>query len=340
MNNNKVLLLGNGINLLSKQYSWKNLMEDLIDDVNGVGKIKIEKKPFPLLYEELLLFGNSYKNISEECLKKSVRKKLSKLKYNMFHKKVFELGISDIITTNYDYNLEKSQNLNLKDGVKHFKTDERKYSLLRYREYTINKNLKNRIIRIWHIHGEENRWNSILLGYEQYSGYLQNIRNYIFEGVKYQNETFSPLISRLSGNKNKILKNENNIVFNNIWVDYFFTKDIYIVGLEYAFTEIHLWWILNYWARLKSDLKSKKDKKISINNNIYYIYRIKEINNNIDNDSELDRCIKKLEMYESGEINKKSKLDLLKNYGTILKGIKSKSWEEFYNEAFKFIRNN
>ncbi len=337
MENNcdKVVFLGNGINLLSKNYSWKDLMKDLIKFVGGGNVIKVGTKPFPLLYEELLLYGKANKAITEQSLKEKVKELLSKLRYNKYHGKIFDLGVSDIITTNYDYNLEKSQVFDVKKGIKHFETDESKYSLLRHKEFYID----NSTFRIWHIHGEEDKLDSILLGNEQYSGYLQRIRNYFFDGVSYEHEEFTSLKSRLTNGVNSLLKNKVSNL-NDLWVDHFFKKDVYILGFEFYFTEIHLWWILNYWARLKNGLVRKKIEKSAITNDIYYIYKEYTVPRNKKGQSELERCKKELEMYKSGIMDQKSKLGLFKSYGIILKPIKANSWEKFYDKALRFIEEN
>lgn len=54
--NNKVLLLGNGINRLSNDHSWSDLLDALIKEI---GKSEVitnrEEKPFTLLYEEIYM---------------------------------------------------------------------------------------------------------------------------------------------------------------------------------------------------------------------------------------------------------------------------------------------
>jgi hypothetical protein len=48
------------------------------------------------------------------------------------------------------------------------------------------------------------------------------------------------------------------------WVEYFFTHDVHILGLNLDFVEMHLWWLLTYRARLMVE------NRISIQNDIYY----------------------------------------------------------------------
>ena len=58
---------------------------------------------------------------------------------------------------------------------------------------------------------------------------------------------------------------QNDIQYES-WVDFFFTKDIDIFGLNFDFVEMHLWWLLTYRARIKVLQKSE------INNRIRYYY--------------------------------------------------------------------
>ena len=51
----KVILVGNGINLLNNPYSWSDLIKNLIHYVGVHGQISTDKKPFPLLYEEIII---------------------------------------------------------------------------------------------------------------------------------------------------------------------------------------------------------------------------------------------------------------------------------------------
>ena len=111
---------------------------------------------------------------------------------------------------------------------------------------------------IWHIHGEVNVPNSITLGYEHYAGYLQHLRAYLVTGTKstYKNYQFVPIITRIG---------KNAIKFDS-WVDFFFRKDIHIVGFTFDYIEMELWWLLTYRARCMYN------KKCNIKNRIIYYY--------------------------------------------------------------------
>jgi hypothetical protein len=104
MSKKKILLLGNGVNRLSKDYSWKDLLEELVEKVGKRNAVKfIKEKPFALLYEEVALRTMKFQNRKEIELKKIISTLVKKIKPNEFHKKFLEIDGNQILTTNYDY---------------------------------------------------------------------------------------------------------------------------------------------------------------------------------------------------------------------------------------------
>ncbi len=258
-----IILMGNGVNNVSSEYNWQNLIEDLIEFIGAGGQIDINHKPFPLLYEEIFLEAVRYRGARERKIKKFIAEKVSEIPDNEIHKKLLELDCNEFLTTNYDYSLEKVLTSNLSGLRNEGKIKENVFSLFRH----------NRIgqKRIWHIHGESSIPASISLGYEHYAGYLQQMRNYVVTGTgkTYKNIVFDPLMKRFL---------ENKIQFDS-WIDFFFTDNIYIIGFTMDFVEIHLWWLLTYRARRKFE------KKMPINNKIVYFFPdkyCKLIKNKID----------------------------------------------------------
>jgi hypothetical protein len=125
---------------------------------------------------------------------------------------------------------------------------------------------------IWHIHGElEDTRNlsegskfyheeSIMIGYEHYSSYLEEIQKNIKGKSGVQKPEKQSLFARI--------KNGNNQFY---WLDKFFTHNLDIVGLSFDFSENHLWWILNLRANHIRNKKIGKDLVI-INNRIRFFY--------------------------------------------------------------------
>lgn len=249
-----VLLLGNGINRIDNHYSWEQLMTELLDFCGLRQSISVKGKPFPLLYEEIYLRWHEQSPLEhkEMDLKKKIRSLLKKITSNDLHKRVMDLPVSEILTTNYDYNLESTLEGGFASAPHIEPVKGSKFSLLRRRQAADKV--------IWHIHGESSAPGSVLLGYEQYAGYLQNIRSYVVEGVSYRDKGeelyFPPLTKRLQeGSKDPLT-----------WVDHFFMSDMVILALTMDFVEMHLWWILDFRARLMTD------SRYDITNEIIYFY--------------------------------------------------------------------
>ncbi len=245
----QVLLLGNGINDVTNNYKWRDLITDLIEYASPAIRMD-EKKPFPLLYEEIYLTNLKSKKISEADLKVFVAKQLLSVESNDVHRRVRSLEFSDILTTNYDYAIENTYEHKISEYQNEGVVKETLYSVFRCREIQKTK--------IWHIHGEISFPNSILVGNEHYGGNLQHIRNYIVQGssIEYKKFKSPSLVSLIKEKKVK----------NNSWLDLMFLRDVHIIGLTLDFTELDLWWLLTYRAR------KKLEKEFPISNKIFYYY--------------------------------------------------------------------
>lgn len=248
MKRKKVLLLGNGINRVDNDYSWDNLMGDLLEFAGLDDAVTREEKPFPLLYEEIYLRWAARGHPHELTLKDKIKELLRNIKSNELHKLVLQTPVDEILTTNYDYNLEAASEQGLTGSPYIHPIKGSKYSLLRRRQ--VGEQI------VWHIHGEKRASGTILLGYEQYVGYLQTIRSYVISGMRYKNLHLPALLQRIRKREPEILT----------WIDHFFFSDIYILGLSMDFVEMHLWWLLDFRARLLLDGES------GINNKIQFIY--------------------------------------------------------------------
>jgi hypothetical protein len=241
----KALLLGNGLNRLDKNYSWAQLIDDLIDFVEPTTELKATGKPFSLFYEEIVQAFHGFGRMDYE-LKVKIANLVTQIGTCPLHARLSGLKVSEILTTNYDYNVERT----CWQGVTPISEDtsERRYSLFRRKTFPD--------VDVWHIHGERDHPDSILLGYEHYAGYLQAMRNYATQGRKTRN--LPPLIDRI---KDKRLR-----VKESSWVDFFFNRNLFILGLTLDYVEMHLWWLIIYRARLESE------QGIPIKNKITYIY--------------------------------------------------------------------
>jgi hypothetical protein len=246
--NDKVLLVGNGINRLSNEYSWSDLLDELIKET-GTSEVMTyrEEKPFTLLYEEIYLLSLKHLRSKELRLKQKIANLvLNKFTPNEFHTKILDLDVEAILTTNYDYNLERSFEGN--HGKSANVLTERKYNLFRRR------NVNGR--HIWHTHGEADAPNSITLGHEHYVGYLQKMGNYLKDKITSKrkgvyNEIRSPIQKAIHKREEIRAFDKDNTIYS--WVDLFLMNDVYILGLALDYTEIDLWWLMIFKERLKRE---------------------------------------------------------------------------------------
>jgi len=240
------LFFGNGLNLLTaNQLNWENLLKELANIAN-VSASLLSHKPYTMVYEEIMLNGN----IDESILKNHVSKIVSSFKNNIIYEKICALELSNYITSNYDLTLERTfENLN-------FLTENDQPETI----YSIRSGLKimnaNKEFesKIWHIHGEINRPNSISLGLDQYCGAIGKIDSYIKGTYTYTKDK--------QDIKTKSIKQKlkNEVSFDGVsWIELFFNSDVHIIGFGLDYSETDIWWILNRRAREKN-----------VQNSIYY----------------------------------------------------------------------
>jgi hypothetical protein len=247
------LFIGNGINRLETQhnYSWEDVLRDLAQKVGGQDLLELkDDKPFPLIYETMQLKLPSNGRQQDLSLKKHISISLQKMMPNLYHHKFLSFGVKNIITTNYDYCFERTE----QKAVEHVNTaGESKYSAFR--------RTKASNTYVWHIHGEIDKPDSILMGYEQYGGYLQKIRNYL---LPLRNKTSKSVIAHL---KKKFDGSQTKS-----WVDLFLRDDVHTLGFSMDYSEIDIWWLLVFKAQCKTRYSIKPGRTF------YYHWSTKESN--------------------------------------------------------------
>lgn len=252
MDRKAVLLIGNNIN---DSQTWQELLSEVVHYLfDSDGQVKEigdpRRKPLPLFYEEILLRSPNLHNQSETNLRNFIANHIDEIKPNEIHRIIMRSGFRDIMTTNYEYSLERAIAKSDFDLTNLGYIKEKRYSVFRHNQVDQTK--------VWHIHGEQSNPGSIILGYEHYAGFLQQMRNYVVSGTDYSKEkNLKPLIKRI----------DKGDVNNHSWIDFFFTRDIHIFGLSLDTSEIDLWWLLSYRAR-QFLIEDKK----RVTNEIYYYY--------------------------------------------------------------------
>jgi hypothetical protein len=241
-----VVLLGNGLNWATRGPSWEDLLDELKRAVSYPNNID-KQKPFPLIYEELYLHGLE-KGLREDELLNLVANHCKKLGPGQLHEKLSKMPLKHILTTNYDQ-ATVSSFLSSPDSDNTALVIESRYSLFRRSE----SNSKV----VWTIHGSQNAPNSIMLGYDHYCGYLEQMRRYVTRGVTYQGVRARSLVKNLSEGSDLVKS----------WLDFFFTRRVIILGLTLDFHELHLWWLLTYRAR------RKKEGRSFVSGDVYFLSR-------------------------------------------------------------------
>jgi len=288
------LLLGNGLNRLSRQLEWSKLLDRLEQELGIDGRVEhFDDKPLSLLFEELCAYvGGSFRD-TERSIKKKIANILKDVQPQALHTAYLE-RFDVVLTTNYDYTLENAHCSPLLDRIP--VAPETRYSL--FRRVRIGPR------EIWHIHGDIHVPESILLGYDHYSGYLQKIRNYLTSGLKLAGRTDllrSPLKSGNQSTEQCELKYYS-------WVDYFLRDHVHIVGLGLDFTEIDLWWLLLH----------KRRRRTQTGYTFYYHIRI----NGVETKRDVPR------------------LSVLRSLGMNVVGIDASSYREGYERVLDEVSRN
>ena len=218
-------LIGNGINRAAGSGpSWS----DVLTCLDGRKRLRVDQlqsKPFPLVFQELT--ARYWPDVKSKTLRRMVARQVGKIGPGDLHARLLKRSVQNILTTNYDYAIEKATEH--EPGNWESST---KYSIFRHRV------AKGK--RIWHLHGEVDEPRSIMLGYDHYTGAVQRMRDYLKR--KYHD--------RRSPFKWKKPQFENSgEPFS--WIDVFLRDDVEILGLGFDYSEIDLWWAITYKNQLK-----------------------------------------------------------------------------------------
>ncbi len=292
----KAILLGNGANRCSGGPCWGKLVRDLWQDADlGVPYSGNREKPFPLVYEEIVLRSLHRQSGDEKRIKRKIAELSSDMQSDVIHREIMAADADELLTTNYDQALEMAVGLDARDLKNDGYIRERRYSL--FRRHAANGKV------VWHIHGMCSKPDTIALGYDHYSGHLQQIRLYVTTGLTYSSKGAIPrLTDRLKASGDVHILS---------WVDLFFTHSVYILGLSLDFVEIHLWWLLAYRARLAGV------KGIRVRNRVCYL---------TPNGPERQK-------------NRRAVLELLEAYGVevVPLALRNDDWSGFYRDAVAWI---
>ena len=237
----QVLLLGNGINRAYGDKSWQDLIRALkTNEKISLDDEEIKKIPYPL---QVILAARGNVNVRESNGLSSIcgRENIDDMQPVL--QKLYAIGFDDVLTANYSYELERSIQPKVKPDGK---------NLLRYQKNeTPDGRAENKYLlhtyyyipygefrtRIWHIHGEARKKNSIILDHYQYGTLLSRYQELL---KKRENTQYD----RQQSGETPQLKS---------WIDTFIMGDVYILGFGFNYSEFDLWWLLNRKQREKAD---------------------------------------------------------------------------------------
>ena len=234
----KVLFLGNGLNRAFGANDWSKLLKQ----IHSNPRITFEQLtdlPYPL--QAVLATGDDLDAVlKEDSLKEQGISDIEAMR--PMTESLLRVPFDHILTTNYTYEIERVANSKVKQDGEYCKKltrttiknqrAENKYLLHTYNE-VVFEGYKQ---KVWHIHGENRKPQSLILGHYAYGTLLS----------KYQAE----LNNR--GNKQFQREKEGKPPIMDSWLDAFIMGDVHVLGFGFDFSEMDLWWLLNRKKREKA----------------------------------------------------------------------------------------
>lgn len=254
------LLIGNGLNnTLDDGISWSELLKKIAESHNVEYNGNL---PMPLEFECIMnQILRTYPNPSMDVyveIKREIASSIQKLKLeeNAVHYSIPEIPTNAIMTSNYDYFLEKVYR------------EEYVYNGGEKSKYLFDATSKEKGVAFYHIHGVLGNPKSICLGYEHYMGVVENLRKEI--NTKEKNVAGKMQICQALRDPKKL---------KGHWYEKFYTDDIHIIGLGLTESEVDIWWLITHRASiLNSNYYGIKEK---LTNKITY-YDIIDDEKNVD----------------------------------------------------------
>lgn len=233
----QILLMGNGLEYKSGQKSWEQLLNELtVPDALPIASDHWKHSPFPLLYQLLSTHMPAPTRLTtaaihEEEMRLAVAIKGLTNETNEFLSRLPSLGVDHIFTTNYSYCVEKAffpkanfSNSSTRSKLRFRLSDKQERDYKLQSGYLAHS--ATRDTGIWHIHGEAQVPNGVVMSHDRYGRLLTRIVKFC-DAHSYHNDP------------NTVVQKE----FNS-WPELFLYGDVYILGLKLDISEFDLWWLL------------------------------------------------------------------------------------------------
>ena len=253
------IILGNGLNRCLKDYpSW----DDLLSEISNEFFSGVDMNVNPLLrYDAIMCEAKSDYDITVTSSKMAqLLKELDRLDLKNedidFLNAITDSNVNTILTTNYDYNLERALQKRLVPSSSETKPH------ISWPQETSGSDKRHHIvgdIKVHHIHGELNCPNSICLGITKYIDNLAKTMDLLSReqpsqsGASLQKLIDSNVFTSQPG-------------WEKTWAELLFNSNIYIVGFSLTPEELDIWWLL----MRRAQLLSYEELKDQIRNKVYY----------------------------------------------------------------------
>lgn len=222
-----VLFVGNGINRAFDQSSWKQLINS-VHKKYGTENLYQEKSSLPMPMQIIVATGDRVNEAMQE-IAGDMNFQISE-EQKAFLDEILKLPVSNIITTNYTFELEQAAGIKssvysyrkARAFTKECTEKDKQFNLFKY------YNLENSDKKIWHIHGDISTPSSIIMGNYYYGKLLREIEDYIPSFMRRY------AYSRKNGTE----------LTEYSWVDSFLTKNVYMMGFGLDFNESDIWWLI------------------------------------------------------------------------------------------------
>ena len=255
----QVLFLGNGICRAFGGMSWNGLLDELKEKDQYPSEAKNYLMPMPL--KAAMLTNNQLATKMRNVVKPHDMQDpfVNGYDWSSFIRVTPEMRqqlislISDkfdyILTTNYSYEIEAALMgqddltvMQISKMMNYYEVDHAQTQFL------INTFNEANGIPVWHVHGEARKPSSMVIGNYYYGKLLRRCVERLDGSTEQEEGTKRRYAGGPKTNTFKSLKNQSKPIKIGSWIDAFVLGDVYMLGFGLDFSEVDIWWLLEYKA--------------------------------------------------------------------------------------------